>query len=166
MRRLSTVLLLAPVLACSDIGGSASASAPADTAAGEVSFRLAGPGGAAMVVPAYINGEGPYDLILDTGATLTCLDASLVAELSLPERRAVRGTAVGIGGSGRVQIVAVDSLRVGNASTSGLSACALDLQALRTIGEEVRGLLGLDFLKSYRVTMDFEREVLVLTRAE
>jgi hypothetical protein len=28
----------------------------------------------------------------------------------------------------------------------------------------VRGLLGLDFLKRFRVTLDFERKVLQLTR--
>ena len=35
---------------------------------------------------------------------------------------------------------------------------------LRAIGPEVRGLLGLNFLRSFRVTLDFEREVLRLTQ--
>src|SRR5215207_7528824 len=98
--------------ACADVGQSSAASAPADTTAGEVSFRLAGVGGAAIVVPAYINGRGPIDLILDTGATLTCLDTTLVRELALPPRRATIGAAIGVGGAGRVELVSMDSLRV------------------------------------------------------
>jgi predicted aspartyl protease len=129
-----------------------------------VPFRLAGPGGAALVVPVHVNGEGPFDLILDTGATFTCADTSLVRELALPERRLAVGTAVGIGGAGRVRLHAVDSLRVGAASAGRGSVCALDLGALRVVGPGVRGLLGLDFLKRFRVTIDFERRVLQLTR--
>jgi predicted aspartyl protease len=159
-------LCAASLAACSDVGRSAAASAPADTTAGAVSFRLAGAGGAAIVVPAYINGRGPIDLILDTGATVTCLDSTLVRELALPRRRATIGTTVGVGGAGRVQLVQMDSLRVGEARAEELTACSLDLGALRLVGRDVRGLLGLNFLRSFRMTLDFERRTLHLTRPQ
>jgi hypothetical protein len=38
----------------------------------------------------------------------------------------------------------------------------MDLRALRPVDPAVRGLLGLNFLRSFRVTLDFEREVLRL----
>lgn len=117
-------------------------------------------------MPVHINGAESVDLILDTGATLTCLDSSLVRELSLPTRRGITGAAVGVGGSGHVGIVSVDSVRIGAATARDLMACTMDLQALRTIGSDVRGLLGLNVLRHFRVTLDFQREVLVLTRAE
>ena len=85
-------------------------------------------------------------------------------ELALPERRIAVGTAVGVGGTGGVRLFGADSLRVGAASARGITVCALDLRALRAVGPEVRGLLGLNFLRSFRVTLDFEREVLRLTR--
>jgi predicted aspartyl protease len=157
-------LSTACLTACTDLGQSAAASAPADTTAGEVSFRFAGVGEAAIVVPAYINGRGPIDLILDTGATLTCLDSTLVRELALPPRRGTIGAAVGVGGAGRVQMVRVDSVRVGEARARELTACALDLGALRVVGKDVRGLLGLNFLRSFRMTLDFERRILHLTK--
>ncbi len=147
---------------CPDPYRPASSAAAADSAAGEVGFQWAGPGGAALIVPAQINGRGPVDLILDTGATLTCVDTSLAREFALPERRAVLGTAVGIRGAGRVRLHAVDSLRIGSAVARGLTVCAMDLRALRPVGPEVRGLLGLNVLRSFRVTLDFEREVLRL----
>lgn len=130
---------------------------PGETRPGEVPIHLAGPGGAAVVVEVTINGEGPFELVLDTGATLTCVDRALADELELPE-------ASGFGGVGAIQVptegvslVTIDSLEIGEASASDLTACTIDLSQIQDMGLEVRGLLGLNFLKNYRVTLDFER---------
>ena len=50
---------------------------PADSAAGEIAFS----GTAAMVVPVHVNGDGPLNFALDTGATLTCVDQRLAERL-------------------------------------------------------------------------------------
>jgi len=136
--------------------------APADSAAGELPFRLEGPGGAALVVSAYLGGRGPYDLILDTGATFTCVDDALARELGLRERAGAIGAGVGVGGAGRVRLYALDSIRVGAATAIDLTVCGLDLAALRAVSPDTRGLLGLNFLKSFRVALDFERRVVRL----
>lgn len=147
---------------CIDVGRPAESRAPADSAAGELAFRWAGPGGAAMVVPVRINGGEPVDLVLDTGATLTCVDTAIARRFQLPERRMMVGSAVGIGGAGRVRLHRVDSLQVGGAVTRDLTVCAMDLQALRAVGPEVHGLLGLNVLREFRLTIDFDRGVLRL----
>lgn len=140
--------------------------APPDSAAGEISFRLAGPGGAALLVPIYLNGEGPFEFVLDTGATITCVDQPLAERLNLPEQRGQIGLGAGVGGAGRVRLVGIDSLRLGAAEASGLTACVLDLQQVRAISPDVAGLLGLNFLKEFRVTLDFERNILLLQEAD
>ena len=163
-RRISLVARLALVAswACVGAGGTADATPPADSAAGELAFRLAGPGGAAIVVPVHINGRGPIDLILDTGATITCVDTSLARELALPEQRLTIGTAVGVGGAGRVRLHRVDSLHVAGAVARRINVCAMDLSAMRVVAPNVRGLLGLNVLKPFTVTIDFQRSVLRL----
>jgi len=135
---------------------------PADVEAGEVPIRFEGPGEAALLVPVFINGQGPFDFVLDTGATLTCLDQRLVDRLELPTRR--HGTAVGAGveATGRLELVRLDSVRIGGAGASDLSGCVLDLAHTRAIGVDIDGLVGLNFLRSFRVTLDFERDLLVL----
>lgn len=140
--------------------------APADAAGGEIPFRLAGPNGAALIVDVHLNGQGPFPVVLDTGATLTCIDQELAERLDLEE---VRGPALGrsIGGTGRVRIVRIDSIRVGGTSVHDLLGCALQLDALQRVpGLEAEGLLGLNFLKSFRVTLDFERRVLRLDHGQ
>ena len=158
MRMMGLLLLLA---ACEQ-AAPARVHAPADSAAGEVAFRMGGPGGGALLVPVHINGEGPFDFALDTGATLTCVDAALARRLGLPEASGIAGTGVGIGSSGSVRFVEVDSFGVGAASAEALTTCVLDLQHIRTAGIEIHGLVGLNFLREFRVALDFDRNVLLL----
>jgi predicted aspartyl protease len=139
---------------------------PADSAAGESPIRLAGANGAALIVAVHVNGQGPFDFVLDTGATLTCIDRDLSARLNLEDAgRTARGSSVS--GSGQVQIVRIDSLRVGRVSAHDLIGCALQLDQLQRMpGLQAHGLLGLNFLKSFRVTLDFQRNVLRLDRQQ
>jgi predicted aspartyl protease len=164
VRRHALVPCLVPFVlaACGDLRAPSASAAPADSAAGEVRFRLAGAGGAAIVVPVSINGRDSVGLIFDTGATITCVDSALARALALPERRMGIGVAVGVGGAGRVRLHAVDSLRVGGAVVRDLTVCAMDLRALRGVGADVQGLLGLNVLREFRVTLDFERRVVRL----
>jgi predicted aspartyl protease len=133
---------------------------------GEVAIELAGPGEAAIVVPVLINGQGPFSFVLDTGATITCLDQELAARLELPAATGMRGFGAGIGGSGAVSLVKIEMLEVGEAAARDLVACTLDLGAISAIGIEAEGLLGLNFLKPYRMTLDFQRAVLRLETPE
>lgn len=143
-------------------GAPARVEMPADSSAGEISFEWAGPSEAAILVPVHINGRGPYSFVLDTGATLTCVDQALATELSLPEERGQIGFGAGIGGAGRMRLVRTDSLRVGAARAEDLPVCALDLSSARQAGIEFDGLLGLNFLRPFRMGLDFERAVLSL----
>ncbi len=156
-----TAILIAVVTAC-DIGMPRRATVVADAEAGEIPIRMVGPGGAALVVATHVNGEGPFDLILDTGATYTCFSESLAQQLELPERRMGIGIGVGVGGAGRVRMVNVDTLRVGGAVATDMPACVLELAQLQAIARDIHGLLGLNFLRNYHVSLDFERNVLRL----
>lgn len=104
--------------------------------------------------------------MLDTGATLTCVDQALAQQLQLPEAGGMVGVGAGAGGAGQMRLVTLDSLRVGAARAEELTACALDLEHTASVGLEIDGLLGLNFLRSFRVTLDFEREVLILQDVE
>jgi len=136
----------------------------ADTAAGEVPLRVAGRGGAVLLVAVHINGAGPFNLVLDTGATLTCIDERLARQLALPRKTGAVGLGAGVGGSGRVALVQVDSIRVGSSTVTNLTACVLDLRHLHELGAGgVNGLLGLNFLSSFHVTLDFEQRLMTLS---
>lgn len=140
----------------------AGSTAQATAAPGEIAFTLAGPGDAAIVVPVRLNDRGPYDFVLDTGATLTCVDTALAEELSLPTAAGMIGRGATLGSTGRVELRRVESVAIGDARAENVTACALDLAHIRNAGLEVRGLVGLNVLKAYKVTIDFERSLLSL----
>lgn len=160
-------ILLLPLLllhaACVDAGAPERATVSTDDGEAGVPIRLAGPGDAALLVPVRINGEGPYDFVLDTGATLTCVDRALADSLELPEASGRIGMGTGIGGqSGRMRMIQIDSVSVGDAAAEGLIGCAVDLGQFREMGLEAHGLLGLNFLTSFRIVLDFDAERLTL----
>ena len=148
---------------CDRLGPPTRVTIPADSAASEIDFRLS-PRASAMLVSAYVNGTGPVDLIVDTGATITCLDDSLAHELNLPRRTGAVGVGAGVGMAGPVRLLKVDSLRLGAAVATNLTVCSLDLRALQQVSPGARGLLGLNFLKEFRVSIDFTRRVMQLTK--
>lgn len=165
MRRPHALLgCLAVMLGGCEPAAPARVQAPADTAAGEIVFEWAGANDAAILVPVHINGQGPYSFVLDTGATLTCVDQAIASELSLPESTGRIGIGAGIGGSGRMRLVSTDSVRVGAAMAEDLPVCALDLSSMSDVGIELDGLLGLNFLRPFHMAIDFDREMLTLTR--
>jgi predicted aspartyl protease len=169
MRRSSSTAITASLAAALLVGGCridgspGSVTVPADEAAGEVALEATGPQDAALVVPVHINGAGPFSLVLDTGATFTCVTPAVVEALQLPEQRGAVGYGTGVHATARVPIVRFDSVRVGSAVAHGMSGCVLELAALGAMGAEVDGLLGLNFLREFDVRLDFRRSILTLT---
>ncbi|HEX5885038.1 MAG TPA: retropepsin-like aspartic protease [Pyrinomonadaceae bacterium] len=160
----SILLLVLLALGCG-VPSAISPGSPSETAPGEVSFQLAGPNEAAMIVRVKINGQGPYDFVLDTGATFTCVDRQLSEELKLPDWSGPLGSVVITGGEGQMGFVKIDRLELGDtASATDLVACKLDLSRMQPPGFGIKGLVGLNFLKSYRMTIDFERNTLRLDK--
>jgi predicted aspartyl protease len=151
------------------LGGCVAAGEPAPDAvapeSGQVAFEFAGPGGAALVVQVRVNDSGPFPFVLDTGATLTCVDETLARELNLPEAAGVVGVGGGVRGLGALRLVEIERVSLGAATVRGLRGCTLDLAQMQKAGLTVRGLLGLNFLKPYRLTIDFPSKRLELTPA-
>ncbi|CAN5817224.1 hypothetical protein BH23GEM9_BH23GEM9_15440 [soil metagenome] len=151
------------LLACQVSGEPSRVDAPADADAGQVPLQLVGANDAALTVPVHINGAGPFDLVLDTGATFTCVTHELAEQLALRDQPGAIGFGAGVQSAGRVRIVRYDSVRVGAAVAYDMAGCVLDLSTLEMVGTTVDGLLGLNFLREFDVHFDFTRNILTLT---
>lgn len=117
---------------------------------------LRGGGGTAMVlVPVTIDGHGPYDFALDTGAGITLIDTELANDLHMP----VAGTSAqvaGVGGTQDIIPVHVDSW---NAGKIALPAADIGKTGLASFNRNsgVRGLLGSDILSHFgRITINYD----------
>jgi hypothetical protein len=78
-----------------------------------VRFRLAGGGNPLVLVPTYVNCAGPYDFILDTGASHSLISTSLAASLGIRAESERQG--LGAGGAVTLALAHLDTIAVGAA---------------------------------------------------
>ena len=129
----------------------------------EIAFRSANAEDPLVVVPIFVNEKGPYDFALDTGASRTVISLELAAEFGLTTGKISQMTAGG--GSGTVWRVQLSSLAIApHAGEFGGGGFGLLTQLNAELGSKLHGIVGYDFLRHYRVTLDYPREA--LTRSE
>lgn len=108
--------------------------------------------GRQIIVDAMVNGSASCRLILDTGAGHTLINPRVLraAGVSLT-RNTLTGRARGVAKDAEIDIqgVVVDSLEVGGARVTRLMVAAYDMDY-----SEADGLLGLDFLGRFDVSID------------
>jgi len=127
----------------------------------EVAFQSANAENPLVVVPVFVNEKGPYDFALDTGASSTAISLELAAEFGLATEKI---PLVGCGGSVPASRVRLSSLTVGASRQENLTAAASDfLAALNAaLGTKLQGIVGYNFLRHYRVRLDYPRAALSL----
>jgi predicted aspartyl protease len=117
-------------------------------------FRLAGGAQPLILLPVRVNDRGPFDFILDTGAGTSLLSKELAKQLGLKIIGSKDGQSAG--GKVSVSLAKVDSLKVGEAKVNDLDVGIVDLSHIaKTIGTKIDGDLGYNFLKYFRVAIDY-----------
>jgi len=115
---------------------------------------LAEDGAARLTIPVMIDGKGPFQFIIDTGADRTVISRELADRLALPE-----GPHVLVQNSGGVDdetTAVITHLTVGGRVTGRIEAPKL---AASDLGAE--GMLGIDSLKDQHVVLNFKTRQLL-----
>ncbi len=163
MRRLLSICLAAaaaalaaaPVAAWADplpLPAPTSSTPLADSAlTGPEKLALADDGKARMTIPVMIDGQGPFNFVVDTGADRTVISQELAEALKLPAGPVVR--IHNSGGVDNVGTVLVTNLSVGKRVIDRIEAPVLTASNLGAAG-----LLGIDVLRDQHVVMDFKAQ--------
>lgn len=113
-----------------------------------------------------VNGAGPWEFFLDSGAGATVVDRSLVDELKMPIQGKQR-----IGGPSDPEaiegdLVKVSSLDLGGLAFDNVEAVSWDRSQLYPgpDGQGPRGVLGLGMFEGYMVTFDYPSAEIVIER--
>lgn len=117
-------------------------------------FRLAGGTQPLILVPVQVNERGPFDFILDTGAGTSLLSSDLAKQLDVKTIGSKEGQSAG--GKVSVSLAKVDSLAVGETKLADVDVGIVDLSHIgKTVGAQIDGDLGYNFLKHFRVTINY-----------
>lgn len=124
-------------------------------------FHLAGGAQPLILLPVEVNGQGPFKFILDTGAGTSLLSTELGQQLGVKILGSKEGQSAG--GAISVSLAKVNSLAVGSARLKNLEVGLVDLSHIgRTVGAQIDGDLGYNFLKHYRIRIDYRKNELRL----
>lgn len=106
-----------------------------------------------MTVEVRVNGRGPYQFLVDSGADSSVVGLNIARDLQLPlgSPTVLHGTT----GSAVVGRVLVDELQLGTATIHNLEVPALSENDLGGAG-----MLGIDALVEQRLMMDFEKRII------
>ena len=145
--------LCAPPAMAETVATPAPAASPTDPAGGQL--PLGEDKALRLTVPVMINGQGPFNFTIDTGADRTVISKELAERLNLPAGGKARLHAMG--GQADVRLVKVEKLQVSTNIARDIKAAALPV---RNLGAD--GLLGIDSLKGQRIVIDFAAETMRL----
>jgi len=110
--------------------------------------------------PVFINGRGPYRLVLDTGASHSAIIAQVAQELGLAPADTGNVLLHGVTGSATVAAVRADSLTVGDLQ--------LATQMLPIVPDALggaQGVLGVEGMANMRIFIDFMHDRINITRS-
>jgi predicted aspartyl protease len=123
----------------------------------EVGFRLAQKH--FVILGVLVNGQGPYDFLLDTGSTTSLLDRNVARDLGLqPLGETAIRTATGVE---RVAIARADRIDLGSKSAQNVVVLCSLLHGVRALDRNVRGVLGFNFLSRFQYLLDYAGKRLV-----
>ena len=123
-----------------------------------VSMRV--PKGPQIVVAVKVNGAGPYNFMVDTGATVTVLDTALFHELGLrPE--GLSQIASPAGTTRQIRSV-VHEITLDRLSVQDITVVSMPTTILSSGNAAIRGILGENFLRHFDILIDNQRRTMTL----
>jgi predicted aspartyl protease len=137
----------------------------------QVALQFVREGVPLVVLPTFINDEGPFQFILDTGNATAplILSRQLAESLKIEAHPSSEFPEPSVIGNVPAELLAAtaDSVSVGPFREEGIRIAvskSLD-QLSRAIGTDIDGNIGYRFLKDFRITLDYRQSILRLSRS-
>jgi predicted aspartyl protease len=121
-------------------------------------MRLASLAKPLLLVDVHANGHGPFQFAIDTGTSTTAIAPELARQLGL------KSSPIGplTTGGAQVNVTAgtLESFKVGRAGVDDLVVVVADFFGTlsQAVGAKLDGIVGYNFLRNFRVVMDYPSE--------
>ncbi len=133
-------------------------SIPSDAAAQTIKLKIVS--GRPIVGGVYLNGQGPYRFLIDTGNQSNQIDARLAQKIGLTPTFQVKLYTPS--GSSLVPGTKVDKLTLGTSEATAQEFLINNLDGVHALSSDIQGILGQQFLSHFDYTLDFQHQQLTL----
>lgn len=113
-----------------------------------------------IIAEAMVDDKGPFSFLIDTGATITTIAKQTADALGLHrkasgQRKALSGSFAGV----TMDLARADSVQVGAAQARDINVGVHNLTSLsQGIGTPINGTIGYNFMKDYRVIINYPQQ--------
>jgi predicted aspartyl protease len=131
-------------------------------------FRIAETGKRIITVDAKVNGEGPFNFVVDTGASHTVISIPTAEKLRLYTsslgccESATGRSAQGAGGPVATRAATVESVEVGDTEAKNVEVALIDLTSLDNNWD---GIIGYTFMKDFKVIIDYPKQNILFEKS-
>src|SRR5205823_5675368 len=122
----------------------------------EVPIRLANPAKPLILVDVHANGRGPFQFAIDTGTSTTAITPELAKQLGVETSP--------VGAPVDFHAGSLQSFQLGSAKIDNMAVVVADFFTMlnAAIGAKLDGIVGYNFLRNYKVVIDYPGETLTL----
>jgi clan AA aspartic protease (TIGR02281 family) len=130
-------------------------------------FRISECGKRIITVDTMVNGKGPFNFAVDTGASHTVISNQAAEKLGLNNSspgccESATRSAQGAGGPVAARATTVESVKVGDIEAKNVEVALVDLTSLSKTWD---GIIGYTFMKDYKVVIDYPRQEISFEKA-
>jgi predicted aspartyl protease len=128
----------------------------------ETPIRLASPAKPLILVDVHANGRGPFQFAIDTGTSTSAITPELATQLG------IQTSPVGAGTTGGAPVDfhagSLQSFQLGGAKIDSMAVVVADFFSMlnAAIGAKLDGIVGYNFLRNYKVVIDYPGKTLTL----
>lgn len=116
-----------------------------------------------VIIDAYVNGKGPFNFVVDTGASMTVISPAVARAVRIDQGGA-RGIATGATGNLQVRAAKLKSLKMGSGELKNINVAIMSLAPLNRASRlRLGGILGYNVLRKFRITIDYKLKRILFT---
>ena len=129
-------------------------------------FKFASGDKPIILVDAKVNGKGPFNFAVDTGASGTVISKQTAETLGVSENGATSKKSQCCGGEMDASLATVKSVEVGDVRVRDIQVAIMNLSAIsKAVGMNLEGIIGYNFMKDYRVIINYPQQEISFEKA-
>src|SRR6266446_7997530 len=117
-----------------------------------------------ITVQVFLNNQGPFDFLFDTGSTMTAIEPSLATHLKLVQTQGA--TVVTASSKTNTAYSLLNTISFNDVTVPMVGCLISDLAQLQILNRKIRGVLGGNFLSHFNYLIDYKTQTITVEQGD